>query len=101
MISFGWWVVEKVMHKCYAFMVSDNKGCIMPTKNPRINVTFQEESATLLSRIAKLEQKSVSRLVRELALEALSMREDLYLSKVAEENDQVGAKTYSHDDAWK
>jgi predicted DNA-binding protein len=73
----------------------------MATKNPRINVTFEEEIAGLLSNLAHLEHKSVASLVRELALEALEMREDFYLSKVAESLDKKGAKTYSHDDAWK
>lgn len=73
----------------------------MSTKNPRINVTFEEMTAGLLSQLAHHEHKSVASLVRELALEALEMREDLYLSKVAEDLDKKGVKTYSHDDAWK
>ncbi len=73
----------------------------MTTKNPRINVTFEESTAGLLSMLASHEHKSVASLVRELALEALERREDLYLSKVAERNDRKGAKTYSHEDAWK
>jgi ATP-dependent protease HslVU (ClpYQ) peptidase subunit len=32
---------------------------------------------------------------------AFKMREDFYLSKLAEQNDIEGAKTYSHDEAWK
>ena len=73
----------------------------MPTKNPRINVTFEEVTAGLLAQLAHQEDKSMASLVRELALEALEMREDLYLSKVAEKLDQEGVKTYSHDEAWK
>ncbi len=73
----------------------------MATKNPRINVTFEEVTAGLLSHLAHLEHKSVSSLVRELALEALELREDFYLSKVAEKLDKEGAKTYGHDDAWR
>jgi predicted DNA-binding protein len=73
----------------------------MPTKNPRINVTFEESTIALLSSLAHQEHKSVASLVRELALEALEMREDYYLSKVAEKSDIHGAKTYSHEDAWK
>ena len=73
----------------------------MATKNPRINVTFEEATAGLLSILAHQEHKSVASLVRELALEALEMREDFYLSKVAEKNDINGAKTHSHEDAWK
>ena len=73
----------------------------MATKNPRINVTFEETTAGLLSTLARYEHKSISSLVRELALEALEMREDLYLSKVAEKIDVKGAKVYKHDDVWK
>ncbi|WP_342267800.1 DUF6290 family protein [Candidatus Tisiphia endosymbiont of Empis tessellata] len=73
----------------------------MATKNPRINVTFEETTADLLSYLAHQERKSVASLVRELALEALEMQEDFYLSKVAEKFDKDGVKTYSHDDAWK
>jgi predicted DNA-binding protein len=73
----------------------------MPTKNPRINVTFEQSTAGMLTRLASQEHKSVASLVRELALEALEMREDLYLSKVAEKLDKEGVKTFGHDDAWK
>jgi hypothetical protein len=73
----------------------------MATKNPRINVTFEEVTAGLLSHLADQEHKSLSSLVRELTIEALEMREDFYLSKVAEKLDKEGAKTYGHDDAWK
>ncbi|MFO1258454.1 MAG: DUF6290 family protein [Gammaproteobacteria bacterium] len=73
----------------------------MTTKNPRINVTFEASVAGLLAELANHEHKSVSSLVRELALEALELREDINLSKLAEIMDDTHAKTYSHDDAWK
>ncbi len=73
----------------------------MPTKNPRINITFEEVTASLLAHLAKQENKSVASLVRELTLEALERREDLYLSKVAAKLDKENTKTYSHDVAWK
>lgn len=73
----------------------------MVTKNPRINVTFEKSTAGLLSKLAQDEHKSVAGLVRELALEALEMREDFYLSKVAAELDKKGVKTYKHHDVWK
>ena len=72
----------------------------MATKNPRINVTFEEVTAKLLTHLAHQEHKSIAGLVRELALEALETREDFYLSKVAEKLDKEGEKTYGHDDAW-
>ncbi len=73
----------------------------MATKNPRVNVTFEEVTVGVLSHLAQQEHKSMASIVRELALEALEMREDLYLSKIAAEVDRKGAKTYSHDEAWK
>jgi hypothetical protein len=73
----------------------------MPAKNPRINVTFEESTAHLLSKLAYQEHKSIASFVRELTLEALEMREDYFLSKIAAEADKQGAKTHSHEDAWK
>ena len=73
----------------------------MPTKNPRINVTFEETTVGLLSYLALQKSKSVSSLVKELTIEALEMREDLYLSKLANELDKDDIKTYSHVEAWK
>lgn len=73
----------------------------MPSKKPRINVTFEEATNGLLIHLAKQEKISVARLIRELALEALEMREDLYFSRLAEELDQEGVKMYSHDEVWR
>jgi len=73
----------------------------MVSKNPRVNVTFEPVISTLLSNLADQENKSLSSLVRELTLEALEMREDLFLSKVAKKLDKENAKTYSHEEAWK
>jgi hypothetical protein len=72
----------------------------MPSKNPRINVTFEEETAGLLALMADQEHKSLAGLVRELALEALELREDLFFSRMAENLDQEGGKTVDHDEAW-
>ena len=76
-------------------------GVQLTTKNPRINVTFEEATAGLLAHLAQQEHKSMASLVRELALEALEMREDLYLSNVAEKLDQKDVKIYDHNEAWK
>ena len=73
----------------------------MPTKNPRIHVTFEEPIAKLLTSLANHEHKSLSNIVKELAVESLERREDKYLSRLAEEIDTPQAKTYSHEDAWK
>lgn len=73
----------------------------MATKNPRINVTFEEATAVLLNHLAHQAHKSVSSLVRELTLDALERHEDLYLSRLAETLDKENLKTDRHEDAWK
>lgn len=73
----------------------------MATKNPRINVTFESDIAALLVNLANEEHKSVARLVRELTIEALELREDLYFSTLADKLDVEGATFVSHDEAWK
>ena len=69
--------------------------------NPRINITFEKETAGLLTHLARHNHQSVASLVRELALEALERREDLYFSKLADQINLETAKTYSHDEVWK
>jgi len=73
----------------------------MPTKNPRINITFDQEYSELLTAMAKKRNKSVSSLSKELILEALERQEDMSLSELAEARDIVKAKRVSHKDAWK
>ena len=73
----------------------------MTTKNPRINVTFEEAALVLLTSLASREKKSLSGFVRELTLEALETREDFYLSKIAHLADKENAKLYEHHEAWK
>ncbi|GAA5252033.1 DUF6290 family protein [Candidatus Rickettsia kedanie] len=71
------------------------------SKSPRVNITFEPVISTLPSNLAVQENKSLSSLIRELTLEALEMREDLFLSKVAKKLDKENAKTYYHEEAWK
>ena len=73
----------------------------MATKNPRINVTFNETAVELLNELAKKENKSISMLAKELILEALEYREDLALSTLAKIRDKSDAKRITHEDAWK
>jgi hypothetical protein len=73
----------------------------MPTKNPRINITLEESTASLLSSLAEQEHKSISGLTKELVLEALERREDMALSAIAEIRDVPKKKRIKHDDVWK
>jgi len=72
----------------------------MPTKNPRVNITFEEATVRLLTNLAKQEEKSLSSLAKELILEALERREDKILSEIAEERDTKKAKKVKHKDVW-
>lgn len=75
-------------------------GCV-PTKNPRINITLEESTASFLASLADHENKSVSSLAKELVLEALERREDMTLSAIAEIRDIPKVKRVKHSDAWK
>ena len=72
----------------------------MPTKSPRINVTFEPAIAAILSRLAGDRGQSVSSLTRELVLEALDRHEDIMLSSLAERRDSGKKKTLTHDQVW-
>lgn len=73
----------------------------MPTKSPRINVTFEPAIAAILARLAKDRGQSVSGLARELVLEALELQEDIALSALAEKRERGKRKTISHEAAWR
>ena len=73
----------------------------MPTKNPRINITFEESTAGLLTYLAHQEHKSVSGLAKELILDALERREDRFLSAIATSRDSAPSKKVKHEDVWK
>ena len=71
-------------------------------KNPRINVSFEEETTLLLNYLAKQEHKTLSDLAKELILEALlDRREDMVLSAIADNRDTQYAKKVDHEDAWR
>ena len=73
----------------------------MPTVNPRINMTLETGTAALLAEMALVEEKSVSRLAKELLMEGLELREDKLLSAIAEARDIPKAKKVTHSNAWK
>lgn len=73
----------------------------MTTKNPRINVTFEDATLKLLSSLAHMQDKSLSKIVKDLTIEALEMKEDLYLCQIAEDLDKENIENISHEEAWK
>lgn len=72
----------------------------MTTKNPRINVTFENATIKLLSSLAHMQDKSLSKIVKDLTIEALEMKEDLYLCQIAEDVDKEDIENVSHEEAW-
>jgi len=73
----------------------------MPTRNPRINITFEPATSGVLAYLAIQEEKSVTSVAKELVLEALERREDMALSTLAEIREQTIIKRVKHRDAWK
>jgi len=73
----------------------------MPTKNPRINITVEESTIAMLTKLAQKENKSVASLTKELIFEAIERREDMALSAIAEHRDSLKSKKVKHEDAWK
>ena len=55
------------------------------TRQKRINVTFKPSTLHAVSLLAKKEDTSLSNITQELVEQALEMREDIYLSRLAEE----------------
>ncbi|HEY1097197.1 MAG TPA: hypothetical protein VGF14_08155 [Alphaproteobacteria bacterium] len=72
----------------------------MPSKNPRVNMTFEADLLGILTQLATRENKTVAGLAKELVFEALELREDIALSQLAALRDKP-QKTHKHDDVWK
>ena len=73
----------------------------MATTNPRINITVPGKTALILSRTAKRNKKSVSRVALELIEWAIEEKEDIYFSKIADKRDQSSPKwTKDNDKIW-
>lgn len=55
------------------------------SRQRRVNVTFKPSTLNAVNLLAKKEDTSLSHITQELVEQALEMREDLYLSRLAEE----------------
>lgn len=77
----------------------------MPTKNPRVNVTFTESDAEIIQIICKRKRMSMSALVRKVMEDWIEDYEDSLLSAKADQAierwEENGKKTISHEDLWK
>ncbi len=73
----------------------------MPTKNPRLNVVLDANLYDMVEYLAKLEDKSLSVVAKELIEDAIERHEELILSKMAMKRESKTKKSIPHDKAWK
>lgn len=75
----------------------------MPAKNPRINVVLEKPLYNALHDLAEEQGLSLSMLMRNLAKEALELREDRALADFAaqREEDFDRARALTHEEVWK
>ena len=74
----------------------------MATVNPRINITVPGETAQILSRTAKRNKKSVSKVALEFIEWAIEEKEDMYFSDIADKREKSKPKWIKDNDKiWK
>ena len=75
----------------------------MANEQLRINVVFDKSLYTLIKEISERESISMSAVVRDLVKEALELKEDVALTKFAEERekDLKEEELMSHEEVWK
>ncbi len=72
----------------------------MDTENSRIQVSLDTETNSLLSRLAKKNNKSLSATAARLIKQALELEEDAMLSQHADERLANTKAWHTHQDAW-
>ncbi len=70
-------------------------------KNPRINITLDQNILDSLTTIASKSHTKIASLARDFILESLDRHEDIALSELANKCDTGKEKLISHKDAWK
>lgn len=73
----------------------------MASNNAKLNIRMDPIEITIIKKLAKQANKSVSDLAKELMREALELREDMILSALATERDGDDIQTMPHEEAWK
>ena len=74
----------------------------MPAVNPRINVVVEKSLYEIIHSIAKKSGVSMAMVMRDLAKEAIELREDAALAAWAEEREKKlkGRRLLSHKEVW-
>jgi metal-responsive CopG/Arc/MetJ family transcriptional regulator len=75
----------------------------MPARNPRVNVVLERPLYEAVDRIAKEEGTSLSTVVRDLVKEAIEIREDIDLARLAAAREKTlrRSRAVAHADVWK
>jgi len=74
----------------------------MPARNPRVNVVLEKPLYEAVGHLAKKEGVSLSTAVRDLVKEAIGIREDIDLARLAEAREQSlkRSRALTHKDVW-
>ena len=74
----------------------------MPAANPRINVVVEKSLYEAIKGIAEKDGVSMAMVMRDLAKEAIELREDATLAAWAEEREKnnKGKRLLSHKEVW-
>ena len=74
----------------------------MPARNPRVNVVLEKPLYEAVGHLAKEEGISLSTVVRDLVKEAIEIREDIDLGRIAESRKKSlkRSRALAHKDIW-
>lgn len=74
----------------------------MPARNPRVNVVLEKPLYEAVDHMAKEEGVSLSTAVRDLVKEAIEIREDIDLGRIAESREKSlkRSRALAHKDIW-
>ncbi len=74
----------------------------MPARNPRVNVVLEKPLYEAVDHLAKEEGVSRSTVVRDLVKEAIEIREDIDLGRLAEARGKTlrRPRALAHKDVW-
>ena len=75
----------------------------MGTGNSKVNITFERSIYTTIKNLSEKENIPMSSIIRDLVKEALELREDIVLSKFAEDREKTfnKSKVLSHQEVWR
>ena len=74
----------------------------MPARNPRVNVVLEKPLYDAVDHLAKEEGVSLSTAVRDLVREAIEIRGDVHLGRLADTRARTlrRSRALSHKDVW-